>query len=115
MFLASVHGVIDPGTPIYWVPQWIADTWRGALFVAIAVLVLRMAYEAADDRQIASWVIWWRASLTVLLLDAAWLQAERWGDPITVEGVPVTSLAVALAVWSAFTYERWMRDKIGDS
>jgi hypothetical protein len=108
--LAEVQGVIDPGTPLYWVPQPVADVWRAALFVAILVLVLRMAYEAIRFPQLAAWVIWWRASLTVLLLDAVWLQIERWGDPITLEGVPVTSLAVGLAVWSAFTYERWMKD-----
>ncbi len=106
--IATVRGVIDPGTPIYWLPQWIADAWRALLFLVILILVLRMTYDAIHLRQFATWVIWWRASLTILLLDAAWLQLERWGDPLTVEGVPVTSVAVGLAAWSAFTYERWM-------
>jgi hypothetical protein len=110
MILAEVRGVIDPGTPLYFLPQWVADTWRTLLFLAILVLVLRMAYDAIHLRQIAAWVIWWRASLTVLLLDAAWVQIERWGDPLVVEGVPVTSVAVVLAAWSAFSYERWVQE-----
>lgn len=89
---------VYPGTTIAWLPDWLAFGWRAALWLAIVYLILRMAVRAI--RGDAPMLAWGRAALVLFMIQELVLDAERFHDPLTYEGVPIITVAVFCA-WRA--------------
>lgn len=89
---------VYPGTPIAWLPEWIAFGWRAALWLWIIYLIARMTVRAI--RGDAPMLAWGRAALVFFLSQELIIGAERVGQPLTYEGVPIVTLAT-FCVWRA--------------
>jgi hypothetical protein len=101
---------IYPGTEITFLPVWIANSWRVLTWFAIILIVVKMTINSAKSEQVSRIIVYDRAALMVLLLAGASLDAERWGDPITLEGLPPITIALYL-IWRAVVAEdhwRWL-------
>lgn len=89
---------IYPGTPITWLPDWLALVWRVGLWIAILIIVIRMTTRAIKGTNPS--LSYGRAALVILLCQQLVTNAERFGDPLTFEGSPITTIAVVFA-WRA--------------
>lgn len=92
-----------------------ANVWRLVLWVAMVALTERFMADAwRHYRRVGSWrvppkdaaVVWGRLALIVFVARSAVVQAEAWSAPVTLEGLPFTTLAVALCWVSALWYRR---------
>lgn len=100
-------GAIYPGTPITFIPDAVGDIWRVLVWVAIMALVARMWRNSLDADQASRLAVYDRAALVILLVASAVLDAERWGQPVTWEGLPPVTVALGLT-WRAVVHdERW--------
>jgi hypothetical protein len=105
-----------PGTEITFLPVWLENLWRIFVWVAILFLLVRITINSNKKIQISRLVVYDRAALTILLLSGGILDGERWGQPVTLEGLPALTIALYLT-WRAIVLEdrwRWLhknRDK----
>jgi hypothetical protein len=92
-----------------------ANVWRLVLWVAMVFLTERFMADAWRHRKrVGSWrvppadaaIVWGRMALIVFVGRSAIVQAEAWSAPVTLEGLPFTTLAVALCWVSALMYRR---------
>lgn len=86
------------GTPITWLPDWLALGWRALLWLAMVYLIVRLAFRAA--RGDTPLLAWGRAALMFFMIQELVIDAERFHDPLTYEGVPIITIAV-FCTWRA--------------
>lgn len=96
--------MIQPGTPISFLPDWASDAWRAAILVAIIIVMLRMGARAARDAAGAPVLFYGRISLFLMFLADGIANALRWGEPVTWVGAPITTAALVFA-WIALRNE----------
>lgn len=89
---------VYPGTVISWLPDWLAFGWRAALWIAMVYLISRMTFRAV--RGDAPMLAYGRAALVLFMVQELILDAERFRDPLTYEGVPIIT-AAAFFAWRA--------------
>lgn len=75
-----------------WLPDWIAMGWRVGVWLAIMYLVGKMAWRAVQGDH--PMLAYGRAALVIFMVQDLLVNAERFGDPLTYEGVPITTIAV---------------------
>lgn len=100
-----VAAEIFPGTPIGFIPTWLADAWRIAFWASASIVVIRMAARAMRPERVSPAVAYGRVAVIVLIAAEFVLDAERWRQPITWEGLPPATIAVVFA-WLAMRGER---------
>lgn len=101
---------IYPGTPIEWLPLWVASVWRFLYFIAVVVVMSRFIFMTVKRHgkfqfrtQTMQWM-WW--ALLAYTLKALVGQVERWGDQAVYEGLPLSTLAVVFMWLSLRSYAR---------
>lgn len=101
---------IYPGTPIEWLPIWVASIWRFAYFLAAVSVLSRFAFMTVKRhgnlqfRTITMQWMWW--ALVVYTLKSLLGQVERWGDQAVYEGLPLNTVAIVLLWLSVRSYAR---------
>lgn len=89
-----------PGIELDFIPWYVVDLWRFALWVGIVYVSGRMVKRSIENRPEPYSLKVGRIALFVLLVGEAVQDAERWGDPILLSGIPVTTVGLVLA-WIA--------------
>lgn len=88
------------GTPISFLPDYLANGIRVVIWLAICYLVVRMACRAAKYPHPPIEIPLARGALILLFASRAIVMAERWDQPLTWETTPATVAAIVL-VWFA--------------
>lgn len=96
--VAQILGGPD-GIELVFIPELVAQLWRTVFFVAGLLLIARLWIDAVRPGLPGS-VRWGALALTVFIGRALIVQAERWYAPVTVEGLPLLTAALACA-WIA--------------
>jgi len=92
-------------TEIEFIPIWFAQVWRVLVWCADLSLLTTLAFyvprlwrtrhDGAAPNQ--EWVAWVMLGVMIVLARDAVVQAEYWDNPLYLEGLPVTTVVVA--VW----------------
>lgn len=98
--LLLAGGGVYAGTPIEWMPPWVANVWRFFLFVATCLIIgqfiMMMKHRYGRFRfQSRSMSFFWSA-IFVFLLRTVVVQIERFGGQAVYEGLPMDTVAVVL-------------------
>lgn len=105
-------------TEVNWLPVWVAQVWRLGIFVAASWLIGRIfwGFTSLDsdirslpiERKVA-WV-----AVMVFTLRALIVSIEDFDEPLHYENSPVTTLALALAIYSVSNIKKIETENILD-
>lgn len=70
--------------------------------MACVVVLVRMVVMANQRLQVSRALIIGRLALAMFIISDMILNAERFHQPLTWEGLPFTTVGVALALWASF-------------
>lgn len=93
-------------TDIEFVPVWIVQLWRVLVWAAELSLLTTLAFyfpRLWRDRKIGPdelWIALVMLGVVFVLARSAVVQAERWDDPLALEGLPVTTIIVGCWVYA---------------
>jgi hypothetical protein len=95
------------GPRVDWLPYWLADGWRGAVFVLSLFVLFRLSrsgLRAREHHDLPTMVIG-RAALFVFAMQAALQNAVLWGGPVYYTGLPLVTVGMVLAARYTFVAE----------
>lgn len=88
-------------TEISWFPVWLADLWRIALWFVMGWCIVIFAYVlplAWRRRAVHRASLFGMSSIAAFMLIGLLLTAQNAGQPLALEGAPLTTVAVVFAL-----------------